>query len=302
MEELRPDITQATDHQRYLSDLFKHLKSKNKAFSHAYFAKRLSVAPSYLKNIFSKRRVLNLELVGGLAALFRLSAFETQFLTVLVVRDHIIEKDIRNYFEGVLGSLRFESRHLKKGPIFEVQNESPDLLDEDPVLHLLHSFVKIKDFRPEADWVRACLSNSNITNEQITIGYKKLLKKGFLEEKEGRYIVKEDFIFTGNAFDFNSSKTHRSSMHEVDQALENVLPFKPYGFASGHFIVNKEGASQISKAFYDFYREAMEIEKKCSNPDRVIGVSNSFLTLARTDKLKKRTVNQRSLAGTDARR
>jgi uncharacterized protein (TIGR02147 family) len=280
MEKPRPDICQAKNHQIFLKASFDFIKSKNPKISHGYCAKKLSVASSYLKNVFSGRRSLSLELVAKTATLFRLSAFERRFLTVMLIRDQVMEKDTRTYFDGVLGILRAETIQLKNNPVFKVSKEAEGPL-RDPILNLLHSLVQMEGFRPDPHWIRSCTSNPNISDLQITSGYEELLRQGFLEKKNNKYVVTKEYISSPDPYNLETFRIYRAGLQEVDWALENVVLYKNCGFLMSHLLVNESDADRVLKAFNRFREEALEIEKNSVKPDRVIGISNNYLTLAR---------------------
>jgi uncharacterized protein (TIGR02147 family) len=279
----RPDLCEAKNHHSYLKELFDYTKKKNPVFSHAFCAKKIGVSSSYLKNVFSGRRHLNIEWVAKIAAIFRLTAFERRLLTVMLVRDQITEKDTRTYFDGVIGVLKAEKIQLKNNPIFKKSPESDKTINN-ALSNLLHSVAQLTEFRPDPLWVKSCLSDSEITPEQITSGFQELLERGQIEKRDGKYFVQPVHGSSPDPYNLDTFKVYREGLKIVDHALENILDYKTCGFMMSQLVVNREDADRILEAFNRFREEAMEIERNSKNPDRVIGVSNNYLTLARVEK------------------
>jgi uncharacterized protein (TIGR02147 family) len=276
----RPDICKARNHHEYLKKLFEHSKSTNSSFSHAYCARKLALSPSYLKNIFSGVRNLNLEFVTTVATVFKMNTFERKYFTVLVVRDQVDEKETRVYFEQVMGGLRGERIQLKEKKIFS-SNPADEGLLRDSFLHLLHSIAQTKNFRLDPQWIKSCISNPTVTEEQIVSGYRTLLEKGFIVERNQRYFAVRDFVSCPDSYDLETFKIYRVGLSEVDRALENVYLYRSCGFMLSQLVVNERDSERILEAFNHFRETAMKIANKSKNPDRVIGISNNYLTLAK---------------------
>jgi len=101
-EQIRPDIFSFSDHQSYLKAVFSFNKRQRRAFSFAFCSRKLGISESYLKNVFARRRHLNLNLVAKVARTFNLLKEEQGFLTLLVIRDQTEDPEIRNHFDSIL--------------------------------------------------------------------------------------------------------------------------------------------------------------------------------------------------------
>src|SRR5262249_47283886 len=99
------NVFKITDFDHYVPFLkarFKALKAAKPHFSHNFCARKIGSTSSYLKHVLEGRRKLGLSRVSKVAAVFGLDEFETQYFTILVIRELAKDAKTRAYLSQVL--------------------------------------------------------------------------------------------------------------------------------------------------------------------------------------------------------
>ncbi|MFZ4403175.1 MAG: TIGR02147 family protein [Pseudobdellovibrionaceae bacterium] len=259
------DITQYKDYREYIKELFLFNKKHQTKFSYQYSAKYLKVSRTYLSHIIEKKRHISLDKIPGLCKLFKLTSFEKQYLTFLVLKNTIGDKEMSDYFYGVLGTL-VGQKNLTK-------TYREKLSDNDKAEHLLDGLSEVlaalthfADFKNDEHWMQQRLLNKKISPAEIRKSFDQLLKTGQVVEKNGKYKEVNFIRSEPGAFNPEGFKVYISGHQQAIQAADQPLVFRPNNFFMARFAIHLDDAKKIFSLFSEFRDQALKIIETSKNP------------------------------------
>jgi uncharacterized protein (TIGR02147 family) len=275
----RPNIYEFDDATIYIKAMFQFEKLKKLTFSYARSATRMGISVGFLKNIVAGRRKLDLNLISRLCETLRLTAKETRFLTVMVIRGQIRDKSTRTYFNEILHTLKFQATQFDDRSIFHEASTEVGVLS-DPIDHLVYSLVSLKNFREDPKWMKQLLRDPSVPEKKLKRSIETLIDKGFIEKRADKMVVNVQFNSTPDPYKPETFKIYRQGLRKVDRALENVVDFKPCNFFMANLTVNTEDREKIVQVLNDCRDRIMEIEANSKDASEVLTISNNLVTLA----------------------
>jgi uncharacterized protein (TIGR02147 family) len=276
-----PVIYEYKNHRSYIRSIFLFKKKNIPAFSYSYCAKKMKVSSGYLKNVFTGRRDLGLDYVSVFSKTFGLSGDEKRYLTVMIICDQSKDAELRDYFQGVLATLRARALEFRNQSYFNQPNTTEKTLS-DVTDHLVLSLVKLKGFKPDEDWIgkRIC-SPKKLTQKEIERSLENLKKRSLIVLEMGEYRVLDDCLSSPDPYDPDSFKIYRTGLKQIDQALEQISDYKSCNFFMANLTIDENQERKALEIFNRCRDELMALEKQSSNPEKILAISNNLITLAR---------------------
>lgn len=279
----KTEITSYAHYAPFLKARFGVLKESKRNFSHAYCAKKLGSTSSYLKHALEGRRKIGLSRVSKIAELFNLDDFETQYFTVMVIRELTKDAKTRNYLAQVLQRLKFEKHSM--GEVFSVQQASEATTV--PLANWLYGtlleLMSFSDFKDDDDWILSKLvDGSSLTNREVRAAIDDMIAKKIIQKKGSSLEIIQETLSVPNPFDANGFKVYRGIVRKTWEVLAS-----PADYAKNHFLelimaVSADDELAIFRAAEEFRDRVLKIAQKTKNPSRVLVLSNNLFNLVRS--------------------
>lgn len=277
----RSTITSFNHYAPFLKARFNELKAQNPNFSHNYCARRIGATGSYLKHIFEGRRRIGLSRVSKIASVFRLSNSETQYFTVLVIRELVKDPQTRNYFSEVLYRLRFEEESI--GTFAEFKAVDTTTLPLSNWLYgTLIELMSFPDFKDDDEWILSKLVDSDkITPSQVRSAIDDLLKHSVIERKEKGYRLKKLALSVPCSYSEEGFKTYRGILEKTWEVLGNAGKYARNHFLEAIAAVSSEDELKIFQAAEEYRDKVLKIAQASENPTKILVISNNLFNLVK---------------------
>lgn len=174
--------------QKFLKDYVLSRKTEDPKYSLSYYSNLIGASDSYLKQVTSGRRSLNLDKANLLAKKFRLNNLETSYFLTLVLLADAKTEMLKSYYESVILSYR-SLISISYSPKGNFAHLFSDILTWE-----IYSLVGVKEFSPKPEWILGKLKNKNATREAVAKRVKGLVGDGVIYERDGTYCSKDIVI------------------------------------------------------------------------------------------------------------
>ncbi len=201
----------------YLEDFFSLKKKENSKYSLVFFSRFIKTSDSYLKQVLSGRRSLNMDKARALATVFKLTPLETSYFLTLIMKENAKTKELKNYFDETLEkfkelhSLKYNGDERLKG-IFQ-----------DSLTWEIYTLIGVNQFKNDPEWIAMTLNRKNIKLSDIKSSLDYLITAGIIEMKDGKIRTK-DIVFK----DSNSIRDiYRIALKRAIEYLNEGKQLKP---------------------------------------------------------------------------
>ncbi len=266
-------------YREYLTDVFQHLKTSRKGFSHRSFSREAGIAShNFLPRILRGSRNLSREYVPQVARYLRLGGKEERYLSNLVDFNNAKKPSDKEKFLKQLLSLRLMNDE------YRLKDEKLHFFDKwyYPVMREL---VVICDFQEDYNKLaRHCIPR--ITARQAKSAVAFLMKNGLITRNhDGRYSVTNAIISTEPEVDSAIiPKYHKATIKQCLDAVESVKR-EDRNFSSSTLLVSRHLYEEIKREILHFRKRLLSMAKDCRNPELVC--FTGFQLLPRSEPIER---------------
>jgi len=186
-----PIIYDYVDYRLFLKDFYNEQKSSNKAFSFKYFANKAGFkSKSFIKLVIDGKKNLTEDSINKLNAVLKLNDKAFSYLCDLVAFNQSQSVQHRNfYFDKIM-------QYNKRNAARKVLVQQYEIYSK-WYFNAIRELVTILDFKEDYEILGKMLKPP-ISEKKAREAVDLLVKLGFIEKKEGKYIQCEPIITTGD--------------------------------------------------------------------------------------------------------
>jgi uncharacterized protein (TIGR02147 family) len=251
-----PNIYNYDNYRKFLTDLYKRSKAKDKKFSFRYFARIARFQSfSYLRNVMVGKKNLSEDATAKLCLALKLNREETFYFSHLVFLNQAKTVQERQYHaEQLLTSRTYKKLH----PLSESQFKYYSQWYFVPVREL----VGIPGFREDPEWIAKKVSPP-ITSAEAKRAIEELLKLDLLQRSESGHLIQTSSnVSTGNEVSSAFvARWHQEMMKKASESIDRHTREKREISAST-FKLSAEAIQKFKEVAKKFHEEVMEIASK----------------------------------------
>lgn len=186
-----PIIYDYVDYRLFLKDFYNEQKSSNKAFSFKYFANKAGFkSKSFIKLVIDGKKNLTEDSINKLNAVLKLNDKAFSYFCDLVAFNQNQSVQHRNfYFDKIM-------QYNKRNAARKVLVQQYEIYSK-WYFNAIRELVTILDFKEDYEILGKMLKPP-ISEKKAREAVDLLVKLGFIEKKEGKYIQCEPIITTGD--------------------------------------------------------------------------------------------------------
>lgn len=246
----KPSVYDYLDYRKFLQDYYEYRKLSEPGFSLRRFAKEATLpSKSYLKRI-----------IEGDFHITKKSRYKFS-------KGCGLDKKERDFFYNLIefnksSNLKDKNRLLKRiGKISErttskqITNEQYELLSKWYYM-AVRSLVALRDFRPDPSFLARKLRGF-ISTREAKKALEVLLKLGLVENKEGKYIVKDQNITTVDEVKKTAVKNYHTQMIPVGVKALHKNSLEEREMRAITLSLSDEDAFEAKRRVKEFYRELL---------------------------------------------
>lgn len=227
-----------------------------------------------------EKRHISLDKVAAISSLFSLDDSEMQYFATLVSRDLIEEPMLKEYYSGILGSLKARKTDLQQYLSDHTSSIGSERTLQNWLASTILDLAKLKGFRADPNWIQERLIH-DVSIREIESQLVALLEQGILAKTADGYDVTEYIHLTPDPYDLTSFRVYRVGLDLTHEILEHPARYKPCQFFMGSFAVNEDDHNRLVALFAKTRDEFVEIAKESKNPTRVVWASNNFFRITK---------------------
>lgn len=185
-----PEISRYTSYREFLKDYFQYKKQLRSGFSYRQFSNLVGLkSPNYLQLVIQGKRNMTEETGLQVATALRLSKNEAKHFEALIRLDNAMTIDDKVKAQKNLHA------SLKRLLSRYVDHDARDIISK--WYHLLiREMVSLVDFEPSGAYISQRLQGI-ISPEEAETSFQFLMKSGYIQYAEGRYIQADPILDTG---------------------------------------------------------------------------------------------------------
>jgi uncharacterized protein (TIGR02147 family) len=274
-----PSIYKYSDFRKYVRDMFRRCKEKNRHFTFRYFSMKAGLAsPSALKEVIDGKKNLTQKSILQFAAGFSLNKGETEYFTQLVYfNQSSTEQEKNRYYQELL-----KRQQIKKGKTLTSQQYE---YYSNWYNSAIRELAGTAGFKNEPEWVARRL-NPMISPSEAAKALDLLIKLGLLvRQEEGT--LKQDApklevdpdVSTLSIRNFN-----RNMIHLGKEAIER-FPQEEREVSGLTLGVSKECAKEIKNMVREFKKQVLNYAVNDARPaDSVYQLNFQLFPLTRQEE------------------
>jgi len=276
----RVNIFSFNDYRQALKALIDHRKKNGQTFSYRWFSQRAGLtSPNFLNLVVKGHRHLSSETLEKVIEIFRLNKEEGDFFRNLVQFNKAKTLSEKEHFAGQLVRSR---KFLNEYPLSRDQFEYYSDWYNIPIRELFNLKAKPQT----AEEISQSLVPS-ISQSEVRVALEKLLTLGLVEQKNGKYFVKEESVTTGHKFaSFGVVQYHKKMMSLAAESLdrfsgpEREISAVTIGLSEKSFL-------QIKKEIEDFRSRLMAIAEADEEKEKIYQLNFQLFPLSKGREIKK---------------
>jgi uncharacterized protein (TIGR02147 family) len=261
----RPNIFLYEDYRSFLKDLYLHLKSTQRGFSHRFFSKNAGfTSPNMLQLVIDGKRNVTSKTVGKFIRGLRLNQQEAEFFTALVDFNQASTSEEKSKaFQGMTKSRKFREIHELSKEIFRFYTQWFHIV--------IREMIDLDGFRADPEWISRHLLPS-ISKDQAERALKLLLKLNLIKKDEKEKVLERTDPIIATPPEVKSLAVvnfHQSMMTLAAQSLSSV-PGEERDITSATVGFRQEDLPRIKKKIEEFRKTLLaEAEAGDKKPDRI---------------------------------
>lgn len=277
----RPKITNYENYRPFLRAMFLFKKERNRRFSFQALAKKIGVSSSLMKHVFAERKNIGVDQIPKVAQALDLDPFETDFLTIKVVRDVAKSDAVRGYFDMVLGKMNFQSSSGTKA-FAETRSKAGEFLTGNWLASAIHQLAKFKTFNKDSSWIREKLvDGAEVSSAKVEETLDQLVATQLLVEEDQGWKAAPDVRGHAHPFQSKSFEVYREIVGKTYQVLGDPAKYRPCQFFVSTTAVDAATEEKIFQEFHQFRERVTALADQCKSPDRVLIISNNLFNVVR---------------------
>lgn len=261
------------NYREFLSARLSQMKARDKKYSLSFFSKHLGTSETYLKQVVSGRRTLSLEKAKLLAARIELDESEFPFFLTLIMREGAKTKELKDYFDSVLLSLRERAKILYSTDV------AAKCIFHNALTWEIYTLAATKDFKNDSRWISGALKQSGATSKAVEEALQLLLQKGALTFDENSKALTKNVIFndTQEITDAYRTAFLRAASH-LAKGRDAADRFDTFCMAIGG-----PELAQCDRVLQEAKEKIVQIVKSGQNKDRIAWFNVSLFQSSRTN-------------------
>ncbi len=268
------DIFEYADYRKFIKD-FQLAKSKlNSAFSYRYFAQKAGInSSSFYTQVVKGNRNLTKQTIYKTCIALNLNDQEAEYFENLVFFNQAKTIKEKNYFfEKLIEKQKLRNVKRIKEEQYEYFSSWYHVIIREAV-----TFIDFnEDYKKLANFL-----NPPITEKQAKESVALLLKLGFLEKVDGRYIQTEPLIASDSATEF---KIHQVMNYQIQMLKMSIEAFDRW--KSGQrltsattFSVSEKTYARFVEILRDSRSQMMKLAMADDNPEQVYMLSVNLIPM-----------------------
>jgi len=234
-------------YRHILQSEFEKRIARNSIYSLRSFARDLGLTASRLSEIFNEKQGLSKNKAYEICTKLGLIGEERELFILSVQASHARKK-----VEKLEAQVKLQKKLL--------QREKEVSTDYFKLIEGWHHFAilelsTMQDFESQSKWISKKLG---ITMNEAEIAIERLIRVGLLEEIDGIYEKKEDFVHTTSDIPSESIKTYHKQILEKSIDALYFQTVDQRDFSSINFKINKGDIPQIKERIKRFRRNMIE--------------------------------------------
>lgn len=261
----RPNIFLYEDYRGFLRDLYLHLKSAQRGFSHRFFSKKAGfTSPNMLQLVIDGKRNVTAKTVGKFIRGLRLNQQEGEFFTALVNFNQAASSEEKSKaFRLMAKSRKFREIHELSKEIFRFYTQWFHIV--------IREMIDLDGFKADPEWISQNLLPS-ISKDQAERALKLLLKLNLIRKDENSGALRRTDPIIATPAEVKSLAVvnfHQSMMNLASQSLSTVSG-EERDITSATVGFRQEDLPRIKKKIEEFRNTLLaEAEMGDKRPDRI---------------------------------
>jgi uncharacterized protein (TIGR02147 family) len=279
-----PNISEYTDHRKFLNDYYEETKARNRNFSYQVFSEKAGIkSKGFLHNVIRGSRDLSKSNVFGLIQAMRLNKKESEYFENLVAFNLAGSLDERKHYYERLCTIGNQKASWK---VHTVRREQYEFYSK--WYHsIIRSLIDLHGFH--GDYERLARSVSpRIRPLQAKKSVELLLRLGLVKkERDGSFRVADKCIATpGEVLNLAVANFHNEMGTRALEAL-NALPLDKRNFSAMTLGISEETYREICEDIYSLRRKILEKAESDKNAHTVYQLNFQFFPVSTVDGERK---------------
>lgn len=274
-----PNITDYTDHRKFLSDFYEDTKKRNPNFSYQLFSEKAGIkSKGFLHNVIQGSRNLTKANVFGLIQAMKFNKKEASYFENLVAFNCAENLNERNFYYERLSQVRSCEKAASQAKI--VHQDQYEFYSR--WYHsVIRSLIDIYSFDGDYEWLAKSVS-PQIKPLQAKKSVELLLKLGLVKkEADARFTVTDKCISTPKEIlDLAITNFHNDTGKLALQALA-VLPVDKRNFSGMTLGVSRETYNEICEEIYNLRMKILNKAEADKNADMVYQLNFQFFPVTK---------------------
>ncbi len=261
----RPNIFRYEDYRLYLADLYRHLKARQRGFSHRYFSKRAGFrSPNMLQLVIEGKRNVTARTVGKFIRGLALNQQESEFFVSLVEYGQAASPEEKSRaFRRMAKSRRFREIHELHREVFRFYTQWFHIV--------LREMIQLDGFVADPGWIAQNIL-PRISKEQAARALKLLLKLNLVKKSADPKLIERTDPIIATAPEVKSLAVmnfHQSMINLAAQSLSTVSA-EERDITSATLGIRQSELPRIKKKIEAFRKSLLaESEAGEQKPDRI---------------------------------
>lgn len=237
-----------TDYRLYLRDFYDFRKDGQHGYSYRTFSKTAGFSsPNILKLVIDGDRNISPEATQKFIKALGLKGPMADYFATLVRMNQAKSDADKEHHFNILQRLTPQANRR------DLNLESLKYLS-----HWLHPAIRemcgLPDFRDDPYWIARRLTGKASVAE-ITQALQFLLKEGFIEKQDGRFVAKDNMVLSSDEVKSLAVRNyHRQMLDQAKEALEN-LPMEEREFGALTFVLPEAALTELKYKLKTFRRD-----------------------------------------------
>jgi uncharacterized protein (TIGR02147 family) len=234
-------------YRHILQSEFEKRIARNAMYSLRSFARDLGLTAARLSEIFNEKQGLSKDKASEICLALGLNKEEKELFLLSVQASHARKK-----VEKLEAQVKLQKKLLQKEK--EVSTDYFKLIEGWHHFAILE-LSTMQDFESDSAWIAKKLG---ITINEAEIAIDRLLRVGLLENIDGIFSKKEDFVHTTTDIPSESIKTYHKQILEKSIDALYFQTIEQRDFSSINFKINKSDIPQIKERIKNFRRDMIQ--------------------------------------------
>jgi uncharacterized protein (TIGR02147 family) len=250
-----------TDYRAYLRDFYEFRKDGQHGYSFRAFSKSAGfTSPNILKLVIEGERNISPEATQKFIKALGLKGQMAEYFDALVRMNQAKADADKEHYFNLLQKL------TPQGKRRDLNVEGLKYMSH-WLYPVIREMVSLEDFRDDPYWIARRI-NGKATIPEITQALQFLLKEGFIEKVDGRFVPKDNMVLSSDEVKSLAIRNyHRLMLDQAKDSLEN-LPLEEREFGALTFVLPEAALAELKYKMKLFRRElhtwAMQVAEEHS--------------------------------------